>query len=130
MIGLVLRMPAGDGGAEVSPDAPISGSLLEHALGMELQPHQKIFRRIEIRFNESVFRVRHWREAARECANSLMMVAVYAQTCAAIPALQRSAGNDRDGMAIGVVMLVVDMLQGLLHGALRRVLRARRRIAR
>src|SRR5579863_3299546 len=58
-----VLLRAMDSGSERLPDAPVSGRLLQHALGMELQADYKVFFRVVVTLDQSVFCESHRLEA-------------------------------------------------------------------
>src|ERR1700681_2758438 len=76
---------------------------------MKLQSHQDSSLRIVVSLDQSVIGMRHGAEAGSQIANSLVMIAIYAQCFAAIPARERSLGRDGDGMTVGIVIVIVNV---------------------
>ncbi len=106
---LLLSVPTMHRRGESFPHLAIACVFLQHALGMKLQAHQKIGVGIVIGLDQAVIGVRHRPEAVREFANALVMIAIHAQRFPAIPARERRARDDGNGMAVRIVIVIIDV---------------------
>src|SRR5690242_5838531 len=102
-------MSAVHGCGESLPDPQIPGIFLQHALRMKLKAHDKSRLGIVISLDQSIIGLRHRLKARGQFANSLMMIAIYSQRFPAIPARERGFRNDREGMAVRIVIVIVDV---------------------
>src|SRR5438067_369978 len=67
------------------PDAHVPRGLFHHSFRMELQADNELRLGIIEGFDQTVVRISHWPESAREAANTLMMIAVHLDFLRTIP---------------------------------------------
>ena len=77
---------------------------------MELKADYEIGIGIVVRLDQPIVGVGHGLKSLRQAADALVMVTVHHNVFAAVPARQRGCRNDLYRVAIGIVVLIVDVV--------------------
>jgi hypothetical protein len=78
---------------------------------MKLQPDNEARAGVVVGFDQSVRGACHRLEARSQAANALMMVAVHVDRFSPVPPGQWTTRHNRQGMAVHVAVLEVDVLE-------------------